>query len=101
MKLFLIGGAILLGIGGAIASRPSSYCEYQTQYFQWGSSYFEAGQYGSDYICLSSAGVCTFYRPNPLDPNGYAPCRTGTLQWVGVAGSKPAAVTSAGSGPSR
>ena len=101
IKLFLIGSAITLGIGGAIASRPTDYCETQTQYFQWGTSYFPAGVYGSDYVCLSSAGVCTFYRPNPLDPNGYAPCRTGTLQWVGVAGSRPAGVISEGFGPSR
>ncbi len=88
VKLFLIASAIVIGVGGAIASRPTAYCETQTQYFQWGTSYFPAGSYGTDYVCLSSAGVCTFYRPNPLNPNGYVPCRTGTFEWVGL---KPAA----------
>ena len=85
IKLFLIAGAVVIGIGGALASRPSNYCETQPQYLKWGSSYIPAGQYGVDYVCLSSGGVCTFYQPNPLDPNGYAPCRIGTFQWVWLA----------------
>jgi hypothetical protein len=99
IKLFLIGSAIAIGVGGALASRPTDICESQTQYFQWGTSYFPAGQYGTDYVCLSSAGVCTFYRPNPF--SGYVPCRTGTFEWVGIAGARSKDVIRVGSGTSR
>ncbi len=74
--------AIICAIGGAFATRVCQTCEYQTQYFKWGSGYYPAGTYGVDYVCLGGAGWCTYVKTNPFDPNSFAPCRTGFFQWT-------------------
>ena len=82
IKLSLMSAAIILGVAGAAASKESALCEAQDQYYKWGSSYFYAGTYGVDYICQFSGGTCTYYQPNPFNPNSFAPCRTGTFTWL-------------------
>ena len=79
IKVLFIIVAVAAGIGGALATQQSRSCEEQTQYFKWGSWYFEAGEYGTDYHCAGSVGVCTYYRPYPGQPNTYIPCRTGNF----------------------
>ena len=74
--------AIVTGIGGAFASWLNDFCEYQPQYYKYGNSYFPAGTYGVDYICISSIGVCTYYKSVATDPNSFAPCRTGYLEFL-------------------
>ena len=76
-KVLLLTATILLAVGGAFASKKDPACAGQPQYYRFGFSYFPAGQYGSDYICLTSLGYCTYYQPNPFDPNYYVPCRYG------------------------
>ena len=80
IKLALIATAILTGVGGAFATKTCS-CEVATQYYFNGSGYTPAGEYGMDFDCFITAGVCTFYRPNPFSqPNYYAPCHEGAYQ---------------------
>jgi hypothetical protein len=81
IKLALIATAILVAVGGAFATRPCVQCELAPQYVPSGAGYVEAGQYGIDYICYTTAGVCTYYKPDPFQPN-YAPCRTGSFEPV-------------------
>lgn len=79
IKFIFIGLAILLAIGGAFASKErKDVCEYYTQYRKLGSTYVEAGEYGSDFVCLNSSGVCTYYKPNPV-VEVYLPCHTGAF----------------------
>jgi hypothetical protein len=82
LKLALISLAITGGICGAFATKVNDFCEYQTQYYQYGSNYYPAGVYGQDYVCMGAAGICTYYKTNPFDPNSFAPCRTGYFQFV-------------------
>jgi hypothetical protein len=82
IKLCLISAAIICSIIGAFAGKPTALCTTQPQFFKFGNSYLPAGDYGVDYVCTGSAGICTYYQPNPFDPNSYAPCRTGSFTWL-------------------
>ena len=82
IKLAFIATAILAGVGGAFATRPCVGCEYDKQYYQLNNGYAEAGTYGVDFYCMSSGGVCTFFKPDPGQPNMYVPCKTGTFAWI-------------------
>jgi hypothetical protein len=43
-----------------------------------GGAYVPAGIYGYDYSCVNFGGVCTYYKPKPIEqPNTYLPCREG------------------------
>jgi hypothetical protein len=78
IKLALIATAILVSIGGAFATRPCVQCEHANQYIPSGQGYVQVGEYGIDYFCYSTSGICTYYQPDPLSqPNHYVPCRTG------------------------
>ena len=74
-KLLLLSVAIATGIGGAFATTKCQICEYYEQYRLYNGSYVSAGTYGVDFICINSAGVCTYYKPSPSSP--YYVCRTG------------------------
>jgi hypothetical protein len=79
IKLAMISVAIILAVGGAFATRPKVDCTSEPQFFRFGlNTYLPAGEYGMDYTCISSVGVCTYYRPAPItNPNYYLPCRIG------------------------
>ncbi|HEY4060688.1 MAG TPA: DUF6520 family protein [Puia sp.] len=51
--------AIILSVGGAMATRPH-HAKIDTLYFYNGTAYIPAGELGTDYICQSSANVCTY-----------------------------------------
>ena len=71
--------AIGMAISGAyaIAVRTNP-CEYQDQYYRIGNTYYPAGIFGVQYACTTlPTYVCTYYRPNPFQPNYYQPCKTG------------------------
>jgi len=82
IKLVLLSTAVLFAFGTAIATRPHAYdCTFAPQYYFNGASYIPAGTYSYDYTCLSGAGVCTYYKPDPVfNPNFYLPCRYGRFQ---------------------
>lgn len=82
IKWMLISAAVICAFAGAFASSRRSLCESYPQYYKWGNSYYPAGTYGVDYTCLSGPGDCTWYQPNPFDPNSFAPCKTGIFQFV-------------------
>ena len=78
IKLAFIAIAILTAIGGAYATRPCFQCEQQMQYYFTGAGYVEVGEWGADWDCtVGSGGTCTYYRPDPAQPNVYAPCHQG------------------------
>jgi hypothetical protein len=77
IKLVLISIAIVGAIAGAFANtREKSLCEYSTQYRLYNGSYMLAGEYGVDYYCVGTLGVCTWYKPWPT--SDWTPCRSGT-----------------------
>ncbi|THU40850.1 hypothetical protein FAM09_01675 [Niastella caeni] len=77
IKLAFIAIAILAAVGGAFATKPCDTCENSQQYIYTGSGYVAVGLYGEDFDCYITAGVCTFWRPDPWQPNVYAPCHEG------------------------
>lgn len=78
VKLAFIGLAISAAVGSAFATRPCVVCDNAQQYIWNGSAYIAVGDYGEDFDCYVGAGVCTFYKPDPMgQPNVYAPCHEG------------------------
>jgi hypothetical protein len=79
IKLAFIATAILAGVGGAFAMKPCVQCEHFPQYMRVGTVYVPIGEFGVDYDCMVSGGICTWYKPDPLgQPNTYAPCHVGS-----------------------
>jgi hypothetical protein len=66
--------AVLLSIGGALATRPHYTCFQAPQYFFNGFGYVPAGEYGVDFFCESSPSTCCYY----FDGSQYQPCRIGS-----------------------
>jgi hypothetical protein len=78
IKIVMVSMAIVIGVGGAFANRINTDCTSHPQFYRDGMYYVEAGDYGVDYTCAGTIGVCTYYRPNPVtNPNYYLPCRNG------------------------
>lgn len=78
IKMALIAAAILAGVGGAFATRPCAQCEHNPQFIPSGQGYVQVGEYGVDYICYTSVGICTYYQDDPWGrPNRFVPCRFG------------------------
>jgi hypothetical protein len=84
LKLAFISAAIICALGGAFAGKAKQSCENRPQFFKYAGGYYPAGTYGEDYVCTGTGGFCTYYLTNPVDPNSWAPCRTGTFSWVGL-----------------
>jgi hypothetical protein len=82
LKLMLMALAIVLGIGGAIASAPAAPpCDRQTQYWDSGVGFFPAGVEGFDYVCVDHwVKVCT-YTYNAATGT-YTPCKRGEILWL-------------------
>jgi hypothetical protein len=84
IRMICIAVAITLSVGGAFAKKAASCfaCTNFPQYWYDGANYLTASQYGVIYYCEDEPGVCTWYKPNPFQPNYYAPCREGRYEWV-------------------
>jgi hypothetical protein len=84
IRILLISIAIAIAVGGAFAGKSRcAACEYSPQYYYTGSNYVYAGTFGENYYCWNYQYVCTYYKPNPvLQPNYYAPCRTGFFEEI-------------------
>jgi len=76
-KIILVAIVVVLAVGGAFATRPCQSCVYAQQYVYQGGAYVPAGVFGYDYYCFNFPGTCTYYKPDPLQPDYYAPCRSG------------------------
>ena len=78
IKIVLNAIAITAAIGGALATRFYTRHENHQQYVPANNAYIPAGEYGIDYNCFDSNGVCTYYQPDSLHhPNQYLPCKKG------------------------
>ena len=83
LKIVLITSVVLLAIGGAFATtQPKQNCVYADQYYYVSGVYYPAGTFGYDYYCFNYPGTCTYYRPDPFNPNYYAPCRAGVYVYI-------------------
>jgi len=79
--------AIVLGIGGAFATRLHQDCQAATQYWYNGGTYVLAGRLGIDYICVTpSSSVCTYYKVATT----YTACMWGTYCTSNCRTSNPA-----------
>lgn len=79
IKLAFIAFAILTAVGGAFATSTCFQCEHQTQYINNGGGYVEVGEYGYNFDCFVTGGICTYYKPDPIgQPNVYSPCHIGS-----------------------
>jgi hypothetical protein len=84
IRYILISLAIVMAIGGALATKAGSkadYCDYLPQYHKVGSTYVPAGEFGYNYYCWDLGGVCTYYKPNPF-VEVYYPCKTGEFETI-------------------
>jgi hypothetical protein len=78
IKLILNITAITLAIAGAIASSLYMQDNDQPQYIPVNNSFTPVGDFGTDYNCYDSIGVCTYYQPDPVArPQHYSPQRKG------------------------
>jgi Family of unknown function (DUF6520) len=75
LKWTLMSAAVVLGIGGAFATRPHFDCSNNTQYIFVEGGYSLAGIEGVDYTCAEGSGTCTYYTPDHLT---YYECQVGT-----------------------
>lgn len=82
IKLAFIAVAVVTAVGGAFATRPCAACESQQQYVPYGNTYLPVYSYGVDYVCYTSAGICTYVRESPYIPGSYVPCRYGQFSWI-------------------
>jgi hypothetical protein len=84
IKWTIMTFAILLSIGGAFATRPHSFLS--GLYYWNGSSYQPAGTLGVNYVCESSASVCTYTYSNGV----YTPYQTLSSYFpIGLTTTKP------------
>lgn len=74
IKATIMTLAILLSIGGALATRPHFDCTFSTQYRWNGSAFIPAGTFGVDFYCLTSSNACSYTLVN----GQYVQCRIGT-----------------------
>lgn len=82
-RIILMTAGVMCAVIAASSSSRRLPCESQPQYFRWGAAFVPAGVYGYDYTCSASAGVCTYYKPDPItEPFSYVPCRTGSFSFV-------------------
>ena len=61
IKWMIMTFAILLGVGGAMATRLHQDCKYDDQYMYNGFGYVYAGKPGIDYTCVDGGVVCSYY----------------------------------------
>ena len=79
IKISLMTLAVLISVGGAIAGKPHN---FGTLYYWTGSTYMPAGTLGVNYVCETSASVCTYTLNNGV----YTPFNTAsTYTRIGAA----------------
>ncbi|WP_205512342.1 DUF6520 family protein [Longitalea arenae] len=77
IKLILNAIAVTVAIGGAFATHYYMH-DNQPQYIPAFEAFTPAGDYGIDYNCADSPGVCTYYQPDSVTrPGEYLPYRQG------------------------
>jgi len=78
IKLILNSTAIILAIAGAIITSLYMQDSDQPQYIPVNNSFKPVGDFGTDYKCHDSTGICTYYQPDPVaHPQKYSPRRKG------------------------
>jgi hypothetical protein len=82
IKWMFISVAVICAFVGAFASSRKAVCDSYPQYYRIGNYFYPAGTYGVHYTCQNAPGNCTWYQPNPFDPNSFAPCKMGLFQYA-------------------
>jgi hypothetical protein len=78
IKLILNITAITLAITGAIVTSLYMQDNDPPQFIPINNAYTPVGDYGTDYNCHDSIGVCTYYQPDPVArPKEYSPHHKG------------------------
>ncbi|OQP55922.1 hypothetical protein A4H97_20250 [Niastella yeongjuensis] len=78
IKLVLNITAITIAIAGAIATSFYMQDNDQPQYIPVNNAFAPVGDFGTDYNCHDTPGVCTYYQPDPVArPKEYSPHRIG------------------------
>jgi hypothetical protein len=78
IKLILNITAITIAIAAAIATSIYMQNNDQPQFIPVNNAYVPVGDYGTDYNCHDSTGVCTYYQPDPVArPREYSPHQKG------------------------
>ena len=80
IRILLLGTAVVAAVCSAFATKSDVVCEDCPQYYKSGSNYYPVpGNFGEAYDCdyYNGATTCTYYKPDPFQPNYYAPCRFG------------------------
>ena len=75
VKWTLMSLAVIISVGGAFANRlHNQSCTGDTQYYYAGGGYSEAGIIGTNYVCDSGSGTCTYYTTDKIH---YYSCESG------------------------
>jgi hypothetical protein len=80
LKVWITTVVVLMAVSGAVGTtliNKCYNCDNATLYYYNGVVYMPAGRYGYDFYCEGTVGVCCWYRPNPFEPDYYAPCKYG------------------------
>jgi hypothetical protein len=85
IKWAIMTVAVLVSIGGAVASRLNQNCTYAPQYYQVGLGYVPAGTMGVTYICELASQTCTYYI---VGGTTYVPCQAGAYTKIAATDSK-------------
>lgn len=83
LKALLTAAIVMIAVSGAVATNMATKCydcSNATMYYFNGTTYIPAGEYGWDFYCNGTIGICTYYKPDPyFNPNYYEICRYGTF----------------------
>ena len=85
IKWAIMTVAVLVSVGGAVASRLHQTCTFAPQYYQVGSSYQPAGTMGVNYVCEQASQTCTYYL---VGGTTYTPCQAGAFTKITLTDAK-------------
>ena len=74
VKWTLMSLAVIVSVCGAFATRPHFDCSNDVQYYYAGGVYSNAGKLGTNYVCDSGSGTCTYYTNDGIH---YFSCEAG------------------------
>lgn len=82
LRLILLATAVVIAVGGAMATKSAAPCSSLPQFYKYGENYYPAGILGYDYQCQFDhfGGACTYYFDTATET--YKPCKYGKIVWI-------------------